>query len=274
MSSPSLEPLKLVFLFSDPQGDPYKDSSFGIVTLPPKSNVCDFREAIKVKNPNQLSSVDPSQLKVYKNKAAFDRKDEPLKLLSVLDNSFGTDEENALIVVVPSKGLRGSRRSRIKTLSVEATNQKFLNAVASQLYLCYDFPLSLKANPTIGDVFAAKDGREKWAYRSSKKSPRQGDDDTTETTKGRWTTDLPLPEFFSKDEWEALILLDDRMNTRMYDGDLPPLCSQRMCVVLSESDYHPDLEVTLKFASFACGLCEEPRDLEVRIFEGRVLLKG
>ncbi len=108
MSSPSSETLKLVFLVADPQGDPYKNSSFDKLLLSPKSDVCDFRDAVKVKNSDILIGISPSQLRVYKNKAAFDAGEEPLDELSFLDNTFGTSKENALLVVVPtlSSGMR------------------------------------------------------------------------------------------------------------------------------------------------------------------------
>ncbi len=108
MSSPLSEPLELPFLLADPQGNPYKNCSVDIVELPPKSDVSDFRKAIKAENSDVLIGISPSQLRVYRHKAAFDRKDEPLDEFSLLDNTFGTDEENALIVVAPnlSSGMR------------------------------------------------------------------------------------------------------------------------------------------------------------------------
>ncbi len=108
MSSPSLEPLKLVFRVADPQGDPYKKTSFEKILLSPKSDVSDFRKAVKAENSDILIGISPSQLTVYKNKAVFDVGKEPLDEFSLLDNTFGTSKENALIVVVPtlSSGMR------------------------------------------------------------------------------------------------------------------------------------------------------------------------
>jgi hypothetical protein len=51
---------------------------------------------------NKLSSVDPSDLLVYKNKAAFVQKEEPLRSLRLLHGLGETNREGALIVVVHS----------------------------------------------------------------------------------------------------------------------------------------------------------------------------
>ncbi len=69
--------------------------------LPSRSDIFDFRKAVKVKNSDILVGVSPSQLKVYKNKSSFDAGDEPLDEFSLLDKMSVIDEENALIVVVP-----------------------------------------------------------------------------------------------------------------------------------------------------------------------------
>jgi hypothetical protein len=100
MSSPSLEPLELAFLLVNPQGNPY-NTSIDIVELPPKSDVCDFRDVVKAENSNKLAGISSSQLTVYKNKAAFDAGEEPLDPLSFLDKMLIFNEMNALIVVVP-----------------------------------------------------------------------------------------------------------------------------------------------------------------------------
>jgi hypothetical protein len=107
MSSPSTD-LELVYLLTDRQGQAYMETSVDVITLPPKTRVAGFRKAVKAENPNKLGTVDSSNLKVYKNKAAFDAGEEPLDFLFLLDSSFGKDKENALIVLVPSPtGKRG-----------------------------------------------------------------------------------------------------------------------------------------------------------------------
>jgi hypothetical protein len=108
MSSPSTEPLKLAYLLTNRQGQAYMETSLDTVRLPAQSDVSDFRDAVKAKNADILTGISPSQLKVYKNMAAFNEGKEPLGPLSLLDSSFGKDKENALIVVVPPPS--GKRR--------------------------------------------------------------------------------------------------------------------------------------------------------------------
>ncbi len=61
---------------------------------------------MKAKHSNKLSSIDTTNLLVYKNKAAFDKrnadegKEEPLKSSCYLDR-LGETEEEALVAAVP-----------------------------------------------------------------------------------------------------------------------------------------------------------------------------
>jgi hypothetical protein len=103
MSSADLE---LAYLLTDRQGQAYKEASTDVVCLPSNSRVAAFRDAVKTKNPNKLGAVDSSNLQVYKNKAAFEAGEEPLDPLSLLNESFGTSSENALMVMVsPPSGM-------------------------------------------------------------------------------------------------------------------------------------------------------------------------
>jgi hypothetical protein len=101
MSTPSSD-LELVYLLTDRQGQAYMDTSVDKLRLPAKSDVCDFRDAVKAKNPNKLGAVDSSDLIVYKNMASFNLRQKSLEPLSLLNGSFGSDERNALIVAVPT----------------------------------------------------------------------------------------------------------------------------------------------------------------------------
>ena len=96
-------------LFDSATGKPYKGTSADAVSLPPGSVIVHFRDAVKAKCPNKLSSVDSGDLLVYKNKAAFDKRnaavdegyEEPLEEDSSI-NGLGDTEEDALFVVVPT----------------------------------------------------------------------------------------------------------------------------------------------------------------------------
>ncbi|KAL7476557.1 hypothetical protein ACHAW6_002413 [Cyclotella cf. meneghiniana] len=90
-------------------GQPYKGTTVDFVSLPPGAVVTVFRDAVHVENASILTSIAPSQLFVYTNKAAFEKrnndeddgKEQPLKPSRNL-NGLGESEEEALIVVVSS----------------------------------------------------------------------------------------------------------------------------------------------------------------------------
>jgi hypothetical protein len=81
-------------------GAPYKNTTTDYVSHPPGAVVAEFRDAVRSKNSAILSGIAPSQLLVYKNKAAFDKKEEPLRSSRILDG-LGETEEDALVVAVP-----------------------------------------------------------------------------------------------------------------------------------------------------------------------------
>jgi hypothetical protein len=63
-------------------------------------DISDFRDAVHAKNPRKVAHCDPSDLVVYANKAAFERKDNPLGSRDKLGEELGRDDE--LYVVVPA----------------------------------------------------------------------------------------------------------------------------------------------------------------------------
>jgi hypothetical protein len=62
------------FILVDSNGVPYKSTTADKVSIPSCADVADFRDAAKTKHSNKLSSVDAAELLVYKNKAAFDKR--------------------------------------------------------------------------------------------------------------------------------------------------------------------------------------------------------
>jgi hypothetical protein len=103
-SDPQSKSLLIWFQLIDlTTGEPYKETRAGKVSVSSSADVVDFQDAVKAKNSNKLSSVDTSDLLVYKNKAAFVGKEEPLKSSRLLHGLGETDEEeDMVIVVVPS----------------------------------------------------------------------------------------------------------------------------------------------------------------------------
>ena len=102
---------KFLFLLLDSvtTGQPYEGSTADCVSLPPGSVVAEFRKLVHSENSSILTVIALSQLLVYKNKAALEKrsasvdagKEQPLKSSRNLE-SLGETEEEALIVVVPS----------------------------------------------------------------------------------------------------------------------------------------------------------------------------
>ena len=90
-------------LVDDVDGKPYKGTQSTKVAVSASADVDDFRKAVKIEYADShLQGIAPSNLLVYKNKAAFDEeKEEPLEEDSLLDD-FGASKKEALIVVVPS----------------------------------------------------------------------------------------------------------------------------------------------------------------------------
>jgi hypothetical protein len=101
---------KFWFLLLDSAtGQPYKGTTADFVSLPPGAVVAEFRKLIHHENPAILTGIAPSQLIVYRNIAAFDRrnndatnkeeKEEPLDPTQSVDG-LGS-QEDMLVVAVP-----------------------------------------------------------------------------------------------------------------------------------------------------------------------------
>ena len=112
-SSMSSSPYPLVWflLLDSATGQPYKGTSADAVSLSPGSVVVQFRDAVKAKydQPGYLKDIPAGALHIYKNKAAFDKRNtpvddgkvEPLEEDSLLDG-LGRSKKEALVVAVPS----------------------------------------------------------------------------------------------------------------------------------------------------------------------------
>jgi hypothetical protein len=105
-----LSPLVWFELVDSVTGNPYKATSVSSIL---RSSIAvpvidQFRDAVKAKHSNKLALIDAADLVVYKNKAAFDKrnatiddeKEKPLDPMDSLDE-LG-NKEDKLVVVVPS----------------------------------------------------------------------------------------------------------------------------------------------------------------------------
>ncbi|KAG9411159.1 hypothetical protein AC1031_016807 [Aphanomyces cochlioides] len=156
-----------------------------------------LQDKIKVKKTS--ITCDADQLELYMvdglaqiGKTRFDFKgtmidDMPAKLLDDFDGStmemvatyklssypqlnVSSDGRIHVLVVVPDgaglleHAVSHSKHLHCKGMSVEASCRKYLDAIAKQISLTYDFPQQFTQNPTIGDAFRAVD-KKTWTYR-------------------------------------------------------------------------------------------------------------
>jgi hypothetical protein len=101
-------PLLIWFVLVDSAtGEPHRGTSAAKVSVVSSADVDDFRKAVKAEYADShLKGVAPSDLLVYKNKDAFDkrknaaddeRKEEPLEEDSLVEG-LGTSKKDALII--------------------------------------------------------------------------------------------------------------------------------------------------------------------------------
>lgn len=247
------------FLLCDSDGKPYKESSVSAVSLPPTFVVDQFRDAVLLKNSPILPDIASSQLKVYRNKIAFDKRNdkeqvemEPLKSSQLLDG-LGKTEDGALVVLVPSStspSVKAFRQRRYKAMSVEASCRKYLDAIASRLAEFYEFDYRFKSGATIGDVLAAKDGTEgiDWDIRRAKKTYQRFDGDgfTTEVEKGQPLTSTKLPDVYTAEEWNIISKFNENITERVHNASLPSLPNGRPYIVIPHSEFTPEMIAFLK----------------------------
>ena len=108
-SPPHKRPRRFWYLLVEKEnGKPYMETTVDAVSLEQNNGVVDFRDAVKGKNDDDLlKGISSSKLLVYKNKAAFEKrnlkrgKQEPLKA-SLRLGDLGCTEDDSLYVAVPA----------------------------------------------------------------------------------------------------------------------------------------------------------------------------
>jgi hypothetical protein len=107
--APAPAPLIWFMLLDSATGEPFKGTTVSSVLRSSLviSVIDQFRDAVHLKNSSILTGITSSQLLVFMNKAAFDKrnaddgKEEPLEEDSPVDG-LGTSKKEAVIVAVPS----------------------------------------------------------------------------------------------------------------------------------------------------------------------------
>ena len=143
-------------LFEYATGQQLSQTNADKVFLSESEDVADFRDAVKKKNPNKLSSVDAPDLIVYANESAFKKrnsaegKEQPLDPSLSIGEQLGNSTKEALIVVVPSMS---SSELNEPNLSV---TQQIKRAIPSDVWFPTEFSKRAKMNP--GDEFEDEQG--------------------------------------------------------------------------------------------------------------------
>ncbi|KAL7477335.1 hypothetical protein ACHAW6_003150 [Cyclotella cf. meneghiniana] len=277
-SSMSPSPSLVWFLLLDSAtGKPYKDASVSCVVLSSLiAPIVDFfRKAVKAEYSNKLSSVDSGDLLVYKNKAAFDKRNAAVNdgKKEAMDSTESLEllgsKEDMLVIAVPSSSssLKPFRQKRYKAMSVEASCRKYLDAIALKLASFYEFDYKYDSGPTIGDVFAATDGVEghKWSFRRAKTNYQQlgADGFTVEIRKGQPLTNVKLPDIYTSDEWEKMIKFNDNNSERIHSGSLPSLSNGRPYIVIPHAKFTPEMISFLKTIGVKASLFSSTDVLEI-----------
>ena len=178
----------------------YKNNNSTQVSTKECQNVDDFLEACKKKLPHLLGSYDSAQL-------SLSTTDGGTALQPDDDIPSQNTAKNPLFITATdtSPHLKAYRQQRYKTMSVEASCRKYLDAIALKLAGYYEFNYRYKGGPTIGDVLAAKDGveGEDWKFRRTIKTHHQTDDNgyTIEIKRGQPLTNVKLPDIYTGEEW-------------------------------------------------------------------------
>jgi hypothetical protein len=135
MSSP---PSLVWFLLLDSvSGEPYKGVSASKVSTEASADIDDFRDAVKAKYSNKLSSFDGPELLVYNNKSIFDKrnanvdegKEEPLEEDSFI-NCHGASKKEALIITIPPSAGNKEERARKKARPLATFEVERISSIA------------------------------------------------------------------------------------------------------------------------------------------------
>ncbi len=226
------------------------------------SNVADFRHAIKNKCPNLLAAYDAAQLKLFQpdGKTEID----PQTLVSDLKEI----PWKPMVVTVEELPRNVSTRSSKKHVACREFNAgltciKFLDAIARNFALIYDFKWGRnndRSYPIFDDVLFAYENNA-WEYRHSERTNEPG---VTQVTTPVPRRDVPLPEYFDKADWVQLKSLSQKINNKIYDGNVPTTPTGKYCVIVPHADYNDETISCLKAVGVKGFLLPDESKLEVK----------
>jgi hypothetical protein len=233
------------------------------------SYVDDFKGAIKTKLPHLLAAYDAAQLTLLQpdGNTEIDPGESIKKL-----NEFNVGPWTPLVVTVdelpiPAPISSSKKQLIYKGMSTEASCRKFLDALARQLALYYDFRWGKdeeKQNdyPTFGDVLFAK-RKKKWSFRYDEIGATDEEGFTSVKPQKIPKSNIPLPNLFSDDEWRKLDDLNDSTNERIHDADIPKRHGKSF-VIVPENDYSQDTIDFIKSVAVKARLFTDEKKLDVK----------
>ena len=152
-------------------------------------------------------------------------------------------------------------------MAVAASCRNFLDAVARQLALKYQFDCTHK-EPTMGDVLRAQRGQEgkDWSIHKALKDHYQEDNEgyITIVKKGTPLTTIRLPDLFTGHEWNKLCQFNDVTNKKIHSAELPLLRAGTPYIILPHDDCTPDMIDFLKTIGVKSSLFPDKSWLEVK----------
>ncbi len=133
------QPSTLVwFILVDSNGHPFKGTKVSSISLSSNVSIDHFQEAAHLANSSTLPDIKFSQLQVYKNRLAFDGKQESLGEHTCI-TGLGTLEKEALVVVVlisaDASGLFGRKKRNAVFPTPEAFIREPLFAREATIYM-------------------------------------------------------------------------------------------------------------------------------------------
>ena len=234
----------------------YKDQ----VSTQENADVYDFRDAIKSKFSPLLDSYAPHHLTLLQPDGITEI--DPGEVIDKL-NEFDVGPWSPLVVTVeelPIPAPIGSSKKQhtYRGMSTEASCRKYLDAIANEIFVIYNFDKAYK-KPTMGDLLAAKDGQlgqpsvptklAWWDYRKNG---------------GQQLTTTPLPSLFSQSEWDILEALNADTTKRIHDAILPRTSTRKPFVIIPHSKFTTEYVGSLKRIAAIADIVFEQDDLVVK----------
>jgi hypothetical protein len=151
-------------------------------------------------------------------------------------------------------------------MSVESSCRKYLDAIARQVAIFYDFPTRYR-NPTMGDVLQALDNnlaiakRKRVEEETTHKTAKRKRDEKETTHK---TEETSLRKFFTPAEWKELRELNRDTTNRIHDARMHVTSSGKPIIVLPHGKFQRRRITNLQKIAKTSGLVMDLDEIIVK----------